>query len=140
MLITKKPKRKIIKEIIEEILQAIEDSFVTIAKDDYISYILYIGRADVIPELKAHFGTSCVIDYQLDRYYDETQELFYLHYLNRNYSKEGFKYDGWVCISQSIQKLSNTFQCWQNWKGFDAMIAHKIYHWDSKESNPSPLI
>ena len=27
-----------IKEIIEEILQAIEDSFVTIAKDDYISY------------------------------------------------------------------------------------------------------
>ena len=110
MLITKKPKRKIIKEIIEEILQAIEDSFVTIAKDDYISYILYIGRADVIPELKAHFGTSCVIDYQLDRYYDETRELFYLHYLNRNYSKEGFKYDGWVCISQSIQKLSNTFQ------------------------------
>ena len=83
-----------IKEIIEEILQAIEDSFVTIAKDDYISYILYIGRADVIPELKAHFGTSCVIDYQLDRYYDETRELFYLHYLNHNYSKEGFKYDG----------------------------------------------
>ena len=109
MLITKKPKRKMIKEIIEEILQAIEDSFVTIAKD-YISYILYIGRADVIPELKAHFGTSCVIDYQPDRYYDETRELFYLHYLNRNYSKEGFKYDGWVCISQSIQKLSNTFQ------------------------------
>lgn len=83
-----------IKEIKEEILQAIEDSFVTIAKDDYISYILYIGRADVIPELKAHFGTSCVIDYQLDHYYDETRELFYLHYLNRNYSKEGFKYDG----------------------------------------------
>ena len=94
MLITKKPKRKMIKEIIEEILQAIEDSFVTIAKDDYISYILYIGRADVISELKAHFGTSCVIDYQLDRYYDATRELFYLHYLNRNYSKEGFKYDG----------------------------------------------
>ena len=63
-------------------------------KDDYISYILYIGRADVIPEQKAHFCTSCVIDYQLDRYYDETRELFYLHYLNRNYSKEGFKYDG----------------------------------------------
>ena len=116
MLITKKPKRKMIKEIIEEILQAIEDSFVTIAKDDYISYILYIGRADVIPELKAHFGTSCVIDYQLDRYYDETRELFYLHYLNRNYSKEGFKYDGWVCISQSIQKSSNTFQFCKHWK------------------------
>ena len=86
--------KKMIKEIIEEILQVIEDSFVTIAKGDYISYILYIGRVDVIPELKAHFGTSCVIDYQFDRYYDETREAFYLHYLNRNYSKEGFKYDG----------------------------------------------
>ena len=83
-----------IKEIIEEILLAIEDSFVTIAKNDYISYILYIGRADIIPELKANIGTSCVIDYQLDRYYDETREAFYVHYLNRNYSREGFRYDG----------------------------------------------
>ena len=60
MLITKKPKRKMIKEIIKDNLQAIEDSIVTKAKDNYTSYILYIGRADVIHELKAHFGTSCV--------------------------------------------------------------------------------
>ena len=46
----------------------------------------------------------------------------------------------WVCISHSIQKSSNSFQYLQNWKEFDTMIAHKIYHWDSKESNPSPLI
>ena len=46
----------------------------------------------------------------------------------------------WGCLSQSIQKSSNSFQCLQNWKEFDTMIAHKIYHWDSKESNPSPLI
>ena len=46
----------------------------------------------------------------------------------------------WVCISQSIQESSNSFQCLQNWKEFDARIAHKLYHWDSKESNPSPLI
>uniref|UniRef100_UPI003FEF0743 hypothetical protein n=1 Tax=Alloprevotella sp. TaxID=1872471 RepID=UPI003FEF0743 len=46
----------------------------------------------------------------------------------------------WVCISLSIQKSSNSFQYLQNWKEFDTMIAHKIYHWDSKESNPSPLI
>ena len=46
----------------------------------------------------------------------------------------------WVYISQSIQKPSNSFQCMRNWKEFDTMVAHKIYHWDSKESNPSPLI
>ena len=28
----------------------------------------------------------------------------------------------------------------QKWKEFDAMISNKIYHLDSKESNPSPLI
>lgn len=39
MLITKKP-QKMIKEIIKDNLQAIEDSFVTIAKDNYTSYIL----------------------------------------------------------------------------------------------------
>ena len=46
----------------------------------------------------------------------------------------------WFCISQSIQKSSDTFQFCKHWKEFDAMIAHKISHWDSKESNPSPLI
>lgn len=95
-------------------MQAIEDSFVTIAKDDYISYILYIGRADVIPELKAHFGTSCVIDYQLDRYYDETRELFYLHYLNRNYSKEGFKYDGEAGVIDYFHQVDSTFAPYSN--------------------------
>ena len=35
-----------------------------------------------------------MIDYQLDRYHDETRESFYLHYLNRNYIRDGFRYDG----------------------------------------------
>lgn len=34
---------------------------IIVVKDNYTSYILYIGRADVIHELKAHFGTSCVL-------------------------------------------------------------------------------
>ena len=57
MLITKKPKRKMIKEIIEEILQAIEDSFVTIAKDDHISYILY-GAGEVASPFSSASKTS----------------------------------------------------------------------------------
>lgn len=46
-----------IKEIIEEILQAIEDSFVTIAKDDYISYILY-GAGEVASPFSSASKTS----------------------------------------------------------------------------------
>lgn len=34
---------------------------IIVVKDNYTSYILYIGRADVIHELKAHFSTSCVL-------------------------------------------------------------------------------
>ena len=83
-----------IKEIYDEVINVIEESFETIAKKDYVSYILYIGRADMIPGLRTHVGTDCVVDYQLDRYYDETREAFYLHYLRRNYSREGFHYEG----------------------------------------------
>lgn len=83
-----------LEEIYKEVTEAVVDSFDKIAKDDYISFILYIGRAEIIPELKRIVGTCCVIDYQLDRYYDETRESFYLHYLNRNYTKEGFHYEG----------------------------------------------
>ena len=83
-----------IKEIYNEVKGAVADSFDTIAREDYISFILYIGRADVMQGLKNIVGTDCVIDYQLDRYYDETRESFYLHYLNHNYTKEGFHYEG----------------------------------------------
>lgn len=83
-----------LKDIIEEIEPAIDVAFKRMCKEDYISYILLIGRADVMPGLKRHCQTDCVIDYQLDRYYDKTRKGFYLRYLNRNYYKEGFNYDG----------------------------------------------
>ena len=51
-----------IKEIYAEVIDVIEESFETIAKEDYISFILYIGRADVIPGLKTQVGTDCVVD------------------------------------------------------------------------------
>lgn len=83
-----------IREIYDEVITTIERAFDKIAKEDYISYILFIGRGDMIPGLKSHVGTDCVVDYQLDRYYDETRESFYIHYLSRNYAREGFKYEG----------------------------------------------
>ena len=83
-----------IASIQEEILEAIDEAFIAMAKKDYISYILFIGRADMIPGLKQHVGTDCVIDYHLDTIYDQTRAQFYLRYLRRNYNKDGFAYKG----------------------------------------------
>lgn len=83
-----------LKEIITEVENILNDSIKRIAHEDYLSFILFIGRADVDSGLKERQGTGCVIDYQLDRYYDETRDAFYLHYLNRNYNREGFHYEG----------------------------------------------
>jgi len=81
-------------EIHNRIIYAIDDVYQKMAEADYISYILLLGRADTIKGLSQHVGTDCVIDYQLDKYYDETREGFYLRYLNRNYCSEGFHYQG----------------------------------------------
>jgi len=83
-----------LKEIVEEVERAIDNAYIKMANEDYNSYILLIGRADIMPVLKGHFPTEYVIDYQLDRYYDETREGFYIRYLNRNYRREGFHYEG----------------------------------------------
>lgn len=83
-----------LKEIVDEVELAIDDAYLKMANEDYLSYILLIGRADIMPVLKGHFPTECVIDYQLDRYYDDTREGFYIRYLNRNYHREGFHYEG----------------------------------------------
>ncbi len=81
-------------EILGEVSAAINEAVCAMAEKDYNAFILFIGRADVDPRVKQLTGTECVIDYQLDRYYDETREAFYLRYLNRNYQKEGFSYSG----------------------------------------------
>lgn len=83
-----------LKQIVHEVELAIDDAYIKMAREDYRSYVLLIGRADVISTLKTCSPTECVIDYQLDRYYDVTREGFYLRYLNRNYRREGFHYEG----------------------------------------------
>ena len=83
-----------LKEIVDEVELAIDEAINALAEKDYNAFILFIGRADVMPLLKGSTGTECVIDYQRDRYYDETREAFYIRYLNRNYRREGFDYSG----------------------------------------------
>ena len=83
-----------LEEIITEVVDAIDEAINAMAEKDYNSFILFIGRADIEPKVKQYTGSECVIDYQLDRYHDETREAFYLRYMNRNYSKDGFDYSG----------------------------------------------
>ena len=83
-----------LKEILDEVLDAIEEAINAMAEKDYNAFVLFIGRADVEPLAKKVASTECVIDYQRDRYYDETREAFYLRYLNRNYRRDGFDYSG----------------------------------------------
>jgi len=83
-----------LKEIIEEVELALDAVYKKMVKEDPLSYVLLIGRADVDPIIKNYLSSECVIDYQLDRYYDETREGFYLRYLNRNYKRDGFHYEG----------------------------------------------
>lgn len=83
-----------LREIYSEVVDAIDEAIDLLAKKDYLSFILLIGRADVEPLVKEVSGSECVIDYQLDRYHDITRESFYIRYLNRNYINEGFDYSG----------------------------------------------
>lgn len=83
-----------IEEIIHEVEAAIEEVFEYIRTNDYNSFVLLIGRGEVFPGLKNTEGSDCVMDYQMDRYHDETRERFYLNYLNRNYRRDGFDYSG----------------------------------------------
>lgn len=81
-------------ELRQSVLDAIHEVYQFMASKYYTEYILFIGRADVISGLKSQCGTDCVIDYKMDTYYDKTRTDFYLHYLNRNYRKDGFGYQG----------------------------------------------
>lgn len=83
-----------INEIREEVMSALNHGFNKIHHDDYLSFILLISRADIIEGNAEFSGSDCVVDYELDRHFDETREAFYLHYLNRNYKIEGFHYEG----------------------------------------------
>ena len=86
--------KPMIKEIIIEIEDAIKAAFDAVIETNPTAYVLLVGRADIVPELKGITKTTCVIDYQMDRYNDKTREGFYLRYMNRRYNSDGFHYEG----------------------------------------------
>lgn len=124
--------------ICEEILDAIDEAFNVMAKQDYISFILFIGRADMIPGLKQHQGTDCVIDYKLDTIYDETRVDFYIRYLRRNYSREGFSYAGKTGIDDMHIELMIYSHLWdssyfiKSLMRIASIVTGKGYLWNPK--------
>ena len=100
-----------IRDIQEEICEAIEELYFEAAQIDYIAFILLIGRFEMQPSLKVHCGTDCVSNYQMDIYHDETRSQFYLDYLRKNYSKEGFCYQDGNAVNDITKELIIYYCC-----------------------------
>lgn len=124
-----------IQKIINEIEESLDIAYQKMYEKDKLSFVLLVGRADIIPGLKHQCHTDCVIDFQQDRYYDETRERFYLRYLNRNYKKEGFNYGG----DEGIDDLSIEMMIYDHlWDSFyflkslvrmASILSGKGYEW-----------
>lgn len=97
-----------------EVREAIEEAFDAICKSDYIAFILFIGRAEIQRGLKVHTGTDCVMEYKLDIYHDETRTDYYLDYMRRNYSREGYNYEGPGCVNDMTTELTIYSHLWES--------------------------
>lgn len=122
----------------QNIARIIQEAFDMMCEVDYTSYILYIGRASVIPGLKASTGTDCVIDNLIDIFNDETRTKFYIRYLRRNYSKDGFCYDGDSGIDDLHVELMIYAHLWDSHYFLKSLIrlasivSGKGYIWDAQ--------
>lgn len=100
--------------VLNEVCEAIEETFDAISKADYIAFILFIGRAEIQRGLKVHTGTDCVMEYMLDIYYDETRADYYLDYLRRNYSRDGYNYEGPAGVNDVTTELTIYSHLWES--------------------------
>ena len=127
-----------LKKIMDEIDWAVADAFDRMAEKDYLSFILLIAKAEQIPALKRARCSEYILNYPVDRFYDETREGFYLRYLNRNYSKDGFFYEGANGIDDlSIEMMIYT-HLWESVYFMKALarissiLLGKGYEWNPK--------
>lgn len=124
-----------IRDIQDEICEAIEELYFEASQVDYIAYILLIGRFEIQPGLKVHCGTDCVSNYQMDIYRDETRSQFYLDYLRQNYSKDGFHYQDGNAVNDITKELTIYSHLWdsdyfmKSLYRFAAIISGRGYLW-----------
>ena len=57
-----------LREIIEETDWATADAFDRMAKCDYLSFVQFIAKAEIVASLKLKKGSRCILDYPVDRY------------------------------------------------------------------------
>ena len=123
-------------QVVKEVNNAIDKAYGIMSQQYYIPFVLYIARADIVPGLSRYAKTDCVIDFQLDRYFDETREQFYLRYLNRNYRKNGFKYDGESGIDDLSIEMMIYSHIWESHyflkslRRIAGILANEGYLWD----------
>lgn len=126
-----------IREIQEEICLAIKQAYDAICKADYNAFILLIGRAEVQRGLKAIVGTDCVMEYMMNIYLDETRTQYYLDYLRKNYSREGYDYPKEDAVNDITTELTIYSHLWdseyfmKSLYRIAAIIAGKGYLWES---------
>ena len=119
-----------------EVLDAIYEAFNMMCEKDYNAFILFIGRAAILPGLEKVTGTACVIDDKLDTFYDKTRTDFYLRYLNRNYVRDGYRYDGENGIDDLHIELMIYAHLWDSTYFLKALVriasivSGKGYDWD----------
>lgn len=122
-------------EIQNEICEAIEELYLAAAKTNYIAYILLIARAEIQPGLKKICGTDCVTNYQMDIYLDETRTKYYLDYLKKNYSLEGYSYQSEDAVNDITAEMTIYSHIWdsdyfmKSLYRFAAIISGKGYLW-----------
>ena len=127
----------LVSKVQAEVCEAIEEAFDAISRADYIAFILFIGRAEIQRGLKAIVGTDCVMEYMLDIYYDETRSDYYLDYLRRNYSRDGFSYDGSNGVNDLTAELTIYSHLWESsyfmksLYRISAIIQGKGYLWEN---------
>lgn len=130
-----------LKEIMDEIDWAVANAYVRMAEKDYLSFILLIAQAEKITTLKRVRCSEYIIDYPVDRVYDKTREGFYLRYLNKNYSKDGYFYEG----TNGIDDLSIEMMIYTHlWESFyftktlvrmSYILLGKGYNWNPQKLN-----
>ena len=126
----------VIYETQQEVLKLLDGVNDRLYKKSYNDYIVLMARGDVIPELVNIGKDPYVVDYQIDHYYDETRERFYVEYLQKRYRIEGFDYtgkDGFFDLNIELMIYSHIWESHYLLKTLSHiadLLSGKQYNWE----------